>query len=223
MWVEIALAVLAFVAVVIGVLSQTAELRQLRWRAVNVWGYTAIGLGFLVAGLSVVKSWNDDNNDREQRREISKLSEAISQTPIVPESFVIRVLVNYHYAPDGTFPKAIRIDGNLGKAFYFGELVNTDTQTAIRGGGRGAGYVGYPYITAKLSFPTGLTQYPNVKSIDGQNFTAHFLTSSFPAPPETNLYREFAVDLYFAGYHCQITNRVSDGQYQNVVQLQECK
>lgn len=231
MSIDLALSLLAFAAVIIGVFGQAKGGEKTRKtdrgiKRINVFGYAAIGAAFLVCAFSSVKIMRDARNrehdaevQQDLREKLSVISEIVARHPIRPEEFEIGVLAQYHSRPDSPFPDVVGIEGSLGKTSYIGEL-KIGGEKNVPGGGRGSGYFGYRYSATKLRF-IGPAEYSNFDSIAGRTFTVKFDPSKFHALSGTNLVPEFFVDLYIPGYLWKL-HRDSDGLYEVVVIKENC-
>jgi membrane protein implicated in regulation of membrane protease activity len=122
----IILSLLAFIAVIIGVLSGVAnDLRAKHWKALNFWAYAGISIGLLVTVFSIIKSIDDARSEQKLLTQVSTLKARLEkeESRIGSKDFSIRVLVDYRSPPDGSFPEVVAVTGGIGKAHYIGELI----------------------------------------------------------------------------------------------------
>lgn len=230
---DMVLSLLAFIAVVIGVLGEARNLKTMKWKAVTGWGRAAIIVGLLVCFATIYKSMGDAAEKKKLTSELSGVKQELSNakdeilttskkegTRIRPSDFQIRLLVDYRVQPQAELPRTVSVSGKIGEAFYRGEFVNTKAPRQIRAGGRGPGYYGYRYYAENLTFGE-LENYLYLESLNGETFTAEFDAGQFPlSHSEKYSLRLFIMDLYIQGRHFS-GRSYNDGKIETVLDFEE--
>ncbi len=212
MTIDIVLSLLAFTAVVIGVLGETTDFKTRKWKAVTGWGYAAILIGLLAATFMIVKSVIDDKANEQLKAELVAITGAVSNAKqaiviaskeetsrLRPSDIDILLRVDYKAIPNLEPPEVISISGNLGDAFYQGELVDTKTPRSFLGMNRSSGWYGYRYYARNLIF-SSLEKYPYLKSLQNKTFTARLDLQQFPRTTSKRFpYGILSMNLYIQG------------------------
>jgi hypothetical protein len=217
----IALSILSFIAVVIGVFTGTPRPGTRIWQTVNAWGYAALVAAALICVFSIQKAVKDSLAEETLMSEIVRLKTKVKEegSRLRPSDFQLRLMVVFHSAsPPSQIPETVPVSGGIGNggASYGGELESVNNPRHLGGGRGAAGSYAIRYYAENLTF-NGLDRYLYLDRLNGNVLTARIDVSRFAdCYPDRNIQPVYYLDVYIQG-HLFNAHQTDNGHFKAIL------